>query len=73
MGAGASLLASRDQDQKVTVPLFEPEPDVVMELAQQYAGIDAGLAAVLLVPDVVHVAHRRGAAAAGPGARAVAE
>jgi hypothetical protein len=25
-GAGADLLTRRNQDQKVTVPLFEPEP-----------------------------------------------
>ena len=46
---------------------------VVVELAQQHAVGGAGLAAVFLVPQVVHVAPGGGPPAARPGAAAVAE
>jgi hypothetical protein len=54
-------------------PAAAVDADVVVELAQGHARVDAGLAAVFLVDDVVDVAPGEGAAAAGPGAVLVAE
>src|SRR5689334_12239661 len=55
------------------LPAPAVDADVVVELAQQDTRIDAGLAAVFLVGDVVHVAPGGGPAAARPGAAPVAE
>jgi len=56
---------------------YSPAPavdaDIVVELAEQNARVDAGLSAVLLVPQVVHVAVHGGSAAPRPGAAPVAE
>src|SRR5215472_16743375 len=55
------------------LPAPAVDAHVVVELAQQHAVAGAGLAAVFLVPDVVHVAPGGGPAAARPGAALVAE
>src|SRR5215475_5277145 len=55
------------------LPAPSVDADVVVELAQQHAVLDAGVAAVLLVPQVVHVAIDGGPAAARPGAAPVAQ
>src|SRR5215831_11456969 len=55
------------------LPAPAVDAHVVVELAQQHAVADAGLAAVLLVPQVVHVAIDGGPAAARPGAAPVAQ
>src|SRR5215470_1217520 len=53
------------------LPAAAVDAHVVVELAQQDAVADAGVAAVFLVPEVVHVAPGGGAAAARPGAAPV--
>jgi hypothetical protein len=53
------------------LPVPAVDAHVVVELAQQDAVGGAGLAAVFLVPDVVHVAPGGGPAAARPGAAPV--
>src|SRR5215831_4122950 len=55
------------------LPAPAVDEHVVVELAQQHAVLDGGLAAVLLVPQVVHVAVHRGPAAARPAAAPVAQ
>ena len=55
------------------LPALSVDADVVVELADQDEVAECGLAAVLLVSQVVDVAVGGGAAAPGPGARAVAE
>src|SRR5215831_4551286 len=54
-------------------PVPAVDADVVVELAQQHAVAGAGVAAVFLVGEVVHIAPGGGAAAARPGAAPVAE
>src|SRR5215831_12346521 len=55
------------------LPAPAVDAHVVVELAQKHAILGRRLAAVFLVPDVVHVAPGGGPAAARPGAPAVAE
>src|SRR5271166_1320138 len=54
-------------------PAAAVDAHVVVELAQQHAVADGGLAAVGLVLQVVHVAPGGWPSAAGPGAAAVPE
>ena len=58
------------QDQLPAAPV---DAHVMVELAYQDAVLHRSLAAVSLVPQVVHVAADRRAAASGPGALLVAE
>jgi hypothetical protein len=54
-------------------PALAVDADVMVILAQRYAVTDRGFTVILFVPDVVHVAVNRGAAASGPGALPVAQ
>src|SRR5450756_2022683 len=66
--------AGRSVGQEFDFPAPTVDADVMMILTQQHAVLDAGGAAVLQVPDVMHVADRRAlVAAACPCAVLVAE
>src|SRR5215475_3328615 len=54
------------------LPAPSVDADVVVELAEQHAVADAGVAAVLLVPQVVHVAIDAGPATRSTARRAIA-
>ena len=69
-GLRASVVPSGGRGE---LPATAVDADVVMELADQDEVVRRGIASVFLVPQVVDVAVDGGAAAAGPGAVAVAE
>ena len=62
--------AVRVQDDLPVPPVYA---NIVVKLTQENTRANAGLAAVLLVHDVMHVAITRGAAAVRPGAVLVAQ